>query len=209
MKTIDFYFDIYSPYAYLAFHRLTEIADKYNCAVNYLPIDLKRAKVAAGNTGPANMQIPPKIRYLMTDLKRWATRYNLPFGAIPKNMDSSRLNRGVFYAIERDDARDYVRESYDAVWGHGGDMTSDELLSDIARKLNWDPEEFLAYIGSGDADEKYENLFNDAVERGVFGVPVVIIDDQMWWGNDRLHFVEEYLAEKARYSTRLQRPANF
>jgi len=195
VKTIDFYLDIYSPYAYLASHRLVEIADKHGCFINYLPIDLKRAKLAAGNTGPANVQIPPKIRYLMTDLGRWAKRYYLPFGAIPGGKDYSRINKGVFFAREQDVTRDYVRESYAATWGRGGDADSDDLLADLARTMQWDVEEFLRYISSEQADQLYEKTFSVAVERGVFGVPIMIIDDQMWWGNDRLQFVDEYLAE--------------
>ena len=197
MKTIDFYFDIYSPYAYLAFHRLVEIADAHGSEINYLPIDLKKAKIAAGNTGPANMQIPPKIRYLMADLTRWANRYGIPFGEIPKGMDSNRINRGVFFAIDHGQATEYIREAYAATWGRGGDMSSDETLTDLAQKMGWNPDEFLTYIASCEADERYAKLFDQAVERGVFGVPIYIIDDQMWWGNDRLHFVEEYLAENA------------
>lgn len=195
MKAIDFYIDFWSPFAYLAAHRLPQIAAKYGCVINYLPIDLKRAKLAAGNTGPANIEIPPKIRYLMTDLKRWADRYGLPFGVIPKGSDINRINKGVFFAHGRDVARVYVREAYDAVWGRGGDPDSDALLIDLARAMNWEEDKFLAYISSREADKQYEEVFSQAVERGVFGVPIMIIDDQMWWGNDRLQFVEEYLAE--------------
>lgn len=197
MRSIDFYLDIYSPFAYLASHRLSEIAEKFDCAIRYLPIDLKRAKLAAGNTGPGNIEIPPKIRYLMTDLKRWAQRYGLPFGEIPKGKDYSRINKGVYFAQDRDAAQPYVREAYAAVWGRGGEADSDSLLRSLAQTMGWDADEFLAYIISEEADQRYEQTFAQAVECGVFGVPIFIIDNQMWWGNDRLQFVEEYLAETA------------
>lgn len=196
-KVIDFYFDFWSPYAYLASHRLLEIAGKHDCWINYLPIDLRRAKVAAGNTGPANLDIPPKIRYLMVDLKRWADRYGLAFGEIPKGNRTDRINKGTFFAKERNAEPDYVREAYAAVWGAGGDPDSDELLADLARTMEWDPDEFIAYLSSPEADERYEKLFSLAAERGVFGVPIVIVDDQMWWGNDRLQFVDDYLSQRA------------
>tara|TARA_R110000787_G_scaffold29713_1_gene80470 strand:+ start:3115 stop:3708 length:594 start_codon:yes stop_codon:yes gene_type:complete len=195
VKTIDFYFDIYSPYAYLASHRLAEIVKAHNCKVNYLPIDLKRAKLAAGNTGPANMQIPPKIKYLMQDLARWADRYGIPFGVVPRVMDSNRINKGVFFAIDHGNAADYIREAYAAVWGRGEDMTSDKLLSEIAAKMGWDPMAFLAFIDSSEAEKRYQAVFDDAVKRGVFGVPMYFVDEQMWWGNDRLHFLDEYLEQ--------------
>lgn len=195
MKTIDFYLDIYSPYAYLASHRLVEIAKTHGCAINYLPLNLKRAKLAAGNTGPANIDIPPKIRYLMIDLKRWADRYGLPFGEIPKGRDYSRINKGVLLALDRGVADAYIREAYAATWGSGGDADSDALLTALARDMQWDADAFLAYISSAEADERYEQVFAKAAENGVFGVPTVVIDEQMWWGNDRMQFVDEYLVE--------------
>lgn len=195
MKTIDFYFDFWSPFAYLASHRLAQIAENHHCDINYLPIDLKRAKRAAGNTGPANIDIPPKIRYLMKDLKRWADRYGLPFGQVPKGSNIHRINKGLFYAQDHHRAQAYVRESYNAVWGQGGDPNNDEVLKGVAEKLGWDGDEFLNYVSSPEADERYEKVFEKAVENGVFGVPIFIVDEQMWWGNDRLDFLDEYLTE--------------
>lgn len=192
MAEIDFYFDIYSPYAYLGFHRLQKIAAKYQCKVNYLPIDLRRAKKAAGNTGPANVDIPPKIRYLVVDLKRWADRYGLAF-AMPKLSDTSRINKGVLYAKARGCAPDYVTLAYDAVWGRGADPDSDEVLKSLAQQMGWNEAEFLQAISSEELGSTYEAIFTDAVSRGVFGVPIVMIGEQMWWGNDRMFLVEEFL----------------
>lgn len=90
--------------------------------------------------------------------------------------------------------RDYLREAYQATWGQAGDPGSDELLSALAEKLGWDAGEFLGYIGSAEAEQRYEAVLAEAVKRGVFGVPVMLVGDEMWWGNDRLDFLEEYLA---------------
>lgn len=194
MRTIDFYFDFWSPFAYLAAHRLPEIAEKHGCKINYLPIDLKRAKLAAGNDGPANIEIAPKIRYLMKDLKRWADRYGLPLGQVPAGNNIHRINKGVFFAQDRNQEQAYMREAYGAVWGQGGDPNDDDLLKDLAQSMAWKPSEFLDFINSEGADERYEKVFESAVENGVFGVPIYIVDGQMWWGNDRLEFLDEYLS---------------
>lgn len=193
MKSLDFYFDIYSPYAYLGFHRLRKIAREHNCEINYRPVDLKRLKKAAGNTGPANIEIPPKIRYLMTDLKRWATRYGLPFGDIPKGKNYARINKGVFYAIERGDADAYIASAYATTWGRGGDADDDGELRALARTLSWDEQGFMGFLDSSEANDTYENTAREAISRGVFGVPIVIMGDDMWWGNDRMDFLEEAL----------------
>jgi 2-hydroxychromene-2-carboxylate isomerase len=193
MTQIDYYFDFWSPYAYLASHRLAQIAEKHGYTIDYRPIDLTRAKLEAGNTGPPNLQIPPKIRYLMTDLKRWAALYGLPFGPVPKGKDTKRINIGALLAQDRGVARDYVREGYDLVWGQGGDPNSDELLTALAAKLRWDADVFLSYVGSPAAGERYDAVFDEAVQRGVFGVPIMVVGDEMWWGNDRLDFLEQFL----------------
>lgn len=193
MKTLDFYFDIYSPYAYLGFHRLMQISAGSDCAINYHPVDLPRLKIAAGNTGPANLEIPPKIKYLLEDLKRWAQRYELPFGDIPKAKDYSRINQGAFYALDQGRELDYIRAAYNLVWGRGGSADSDAELAGLASTMEWDTDRFLSFIGSDKARDRFEQSNLAAIERGVFGVPTIICEGHMWWGNDRMDFVEQYL----------------
>ena len=74
-------------------------------------------------------------------------------------MDSNRINRGVFFAQDRGVTEEYIRQAYAATWVGGGDMASDELLTELAEKMGWKPDEFLAYIGSAEADERYETVF--------------------------------------------------
>ena len=191
-KYLDFYFDFLSPFAYLAFPQAGRIADEYGLSLRVWPIDLKAAKVAAGNTGPSNREIPAKLRYLTADMKRWAKRYGVPL-VFPPNYASERANRGTFYAIERGQAREYIQRLWDAVWGRGEDMSSPEVLGEIANSLNWSAEEFLAYTTSDESAKHYAQSNQQAHSQGVFGVPAILIDDQMWWGNDRFDFIIEYL----------------
>lgn len=194
MSSIDFYFDFLSPYSYLANCRLPELAGQYGYVIAYKPIDLKAAKLAAGNTGPATVQMPLKLRYAMADLTRWAKKYGAPlaFGRTPPVTE--RMNKGTFFAIEKGQAREYVDKAWRATFGAGGDFNSDELLSDVARQLGWSPEEFLAFLQSDTAQRLYEAGNSEAQGRGVFGAPIMMVGDEMWWGNDRLDFLEEYLA---------------
>ena len=191
---LEFYFDFLSPFAYLAHDRVCGLARRYGRKLAYLPIDLPAAKIAAGNTGPSNRDIPAKLRYLMTDVGRWAQRFNLPV-SFPASLDSHRMNAGTFYALDRGLGEKYVRAGFHLGWGTGGDMGSDETLTRLAEIMGWPPAEFIEYAGASKALPEYVASTRQAVERGVFGVPTVIVDDQMWWGNDRLDFVEEYLGE--------------
>jgi 2-hydroxychromene-2-carboxylate isomerase len=164
-------------------------------------VDLPRLKRAAGNTGPANIEIPPKIRYLMEDLRRWAELYGLPFGEIPRGKDYSRINKGVFYALEKDSVVDYITAAYDLVWGRGGAADDERELASIARKFDWEAADFLDYLSSDPAGRLWEASNEEAIARGVFGVPTVICDDHMWWGNDRMDFLERFLQDSVN-STR-------
>lgn len=192
-RVLDFYFDFMSPFAYLAHTQLPALAARYGLRIAYHAIDLPAAKLAAGNTAPPNVSIPVKLRYLVTDMQRWAQRYRVPL-AFPKTLKSERLNRGLYFAQDRGREDAYVRAAWLPTWGRGGDMGDEALIADVARAMGWEDAEFLAFIDSPQARERYSQDNRDAHARGVFGAPTMMLDDQMWWGNDRLGFLEEHLA---------------
>lgn len=192
MTTIDFYFDFMSPYAYLAHHGLIDLAKRHSAQVVYHPIDLVQAKLAAGNTGPSNRDIPAKIRYLSKDLSRWAARYGVPL-ATPANHLSERVNIGAFYAIDRGDTQRYVEEVWHRTWGLGGDFTAPELLAEVSSVLDWKLRDVVAAIESDALRSRYAQSNLQAQAKGVFGVPTFMVGDEMWWGNDRLPFLDDYL----------------
>jgi 2-hydroxychromene-2-carboxylate isomerase len=194
MKTLDFYFDFMSPFAYLASTQLPRLVDRHGITLVLHPIDLVAARRAAGNTGPFNRDIPAKMKYLMADLQRWAQRYGVPF-TMPKGLDTARLNRGVLWARTQGQAAEtrYFHAAYAAVWGRSGDPADPELLRAAAREAGLSPEECLRGADADSIRQAYDKENREAQARGVFGVPIFIVDDQMYWGNDRLEFLEEYL----------------
>lgn len=197
MKTIDFYLDFISPFAYLASFRLPGIARQFGARIAYHAIDLTAAKRAAGNTGPANREIPPKIRYLMADLRRWAKRYGVPL-VPPSGFDSATANRGLLWARGKGREEAYVRAVYDAIWGRGANPADLRVLRSAVEAAGLPGDEFEKAVDSGELKAAYEEVNRQAQARGVFGVPIYIVDDEMFWGNDRLDFLEEYLREKSR-----------
>jgi 2-hydroxychromene-2-carboxylate isomerase len=197
MKTVDFYMDFISPFAYLASFRLPELARRHGAAIVYHAIDLTAAKRAAGNTGPANREIPPKIRYLMQDLKRWAKRYGMPL-VLPASFDATLANRGLPWAREKGREQAYIEKVWDAIWGKGGDPADLELLRSAVEAAGLPGDEFEAAVESDALKAAYEKENLEAQARGVFGVPIFIVDDEMFWGNDRLDFLEEHLQGEPR-----------
>jgi len=197
MPTIDFYFDFLSPYSYLAHQQLPALAAKYRCDVVYRPASLAALKLAAGNTGPSTRDMPVKHKYARADLARWAQRYGVPMKP-PKSGESAWLNKGALFAIDKGQARDYVARAWSKTWGGGGDPADEALLRDVARELGWDANAFVAFTASPEAEARYKASTDEAAKRGVFGVPTFIVGDELWWGNDRMQFLEEFLAAQAK-----------
>jgi 2-hydroxychromene-2-carboxylate isomerase len=190
---IDFYFDFISPFSYLAHCRLPEIATRHGHDIAYHVVDLAAIKLGGSNTGPTTREMPLKYRYSGTDMQRWAARYGVTIKR-PSGHGPDRLNKGVFWAGDRGATAEYVTAAFRRVWGEGGDMGDEALMRGVADQLGWDGDDFLAFTGSADAEARYRASTRAAHGRGVFGVPTMMIGEEMWWGNDRLDFVEEFLA---------------
>jgi len=192
-SVIDFYFDFISPYSYLAHCRLPAIAERHGRKIAYHVVDLAVIKLEGGNTGPTTREMPLKLRYSGTDQQRWASRYGVTIKR-PSAYGPNRLNEGVFWAADQGAIDKYVAATWQRVWGEGGDMTDQTLMLDVATELGWDINEFLAFTESSDAESRYRTSTHEAHQRGVFGVPTMMIDEEMWWGNDRLDFMEEFIS---------------
>ncbi len=198
MKTVDFYFDIISPYAYLASTRLPEIIKRYKGRAMFVlhPVDLIAVRFAAGNTGPFNRDIPAKFKVLAADLHRWAERYGVSLKS-PTGLKTARVNRGFLWARTQGREMEYLHAAYNAVWGDGKNPDLDETLTDIARAAGLPPEALLRGIDDLAIVKQFESETEAAKSRGVFGVPMLAVDDQMFWGNDRIEFFEAYLEKSA------------
>jgi 2-hydroxychromene-2-carboxylate isomerase len=135
-----------------------------------------------------------KARYSGIDMARWAKRYGIPLKR-PEINKPERANTA-FYGAAPGERIAYMRAVWKRLWGVGADVSTDAALAEIARETGWTPEKYLAACASQENAEKLEAATKAATAAGIFGVPMIVIDDQMWWGNDRLDFVAEYLRER-------------
>lgn len=195
MSPLSFYFDFLSPYSYLAFGRAVELSHRFGRPFEPVVVDLGALKLAAGNTGPSTRQMPLKSHYARVDMARWAARYGIPLTP-PERNDSTRVNNG-FYCADPARRAAYMAAVWKHSWGAGADVSREETLSTIAADMGWSPADFIAATLADGNARLCAEATRGAFERGVFGVPTIILDDQMWWGNDRLDFVEEYLSSGA------------
>ena len=218
MSTIEFFFDFLSPFSYLAHCRLPALAIQYDCELVYKPFNMLEAKRAAGNDGPGTPHIPVKFRYICTDLRRWADQYNVAFSMpwavaadatmeelnnirLPASgLDTTRVNKAMFFAIDRGQARAFATGIWDGSFGSNGLVGSEQLLMRVAHELGWSVDDLQQFIESDEALDRYRGTTGEAISRGVFGAPTMFADDQMWWGNDRLDMLEAYLATRGSIS---------
>jgi 2-hydroxychromene-2-carboxylate isomerase len=194
---IDFYFDFISPYSYLAHTQLPQIAARHGRTIAYHPVDLTALKLAGGNTGPSSRDQPLKIKYAYADFARWSKRYGVPMVRLGGYDPKCRLTRGTFLARDRGKAGAYVTAVWRRIWGEGGSLADEALMRAVAREMGWNEGEFLAFLDAPETDARLKAETEAATKRGVFGMPTMMVGDELWWGNDRLDFLEEYLAQHA------------
>lgn len=195
---VDFYFDFMSPYAYLACTQIGRLSAKYAGTVTFRchAFDMWAARIAAGNTGPSNREQPAKSAALMADMARWAKRYGIPLKG-PAGLKSERLNRGFIVANERGAGIAFIGVAARKVWGEGGDPADPALLKAAAIEVGLDGDAVVAEADSARVGDLYARENRDAQARGIFGAPIFTVDKEVFWGNDRIEFLEEYIHEHA------------
>lgn len=192
MKTLDFYFDFSSPYSYLAATQLPALVARAGATVHYRPVVLFAVFKAAGNDMPA--KVPTKGAYMLKDLERWARHYGVPFrfsSHFPSN--TIKAMRLVHVAADQGKAEAFTLAAFRAMWAEDRDLASPDTLADLARGVGLDPEAALAAIETQPIKDRLRADTDAAVTRGMFGAPAIVVGDELFWGNDRLHFVEEAL----------------
>jgi 2-hydroxychromene-2-carboxylate isomerase len=198
VRRIEFYFDFISPFSYLAFQRLPQIAKRYAYDVGFHVADLAILKRLAGNTAPRMVEMPLKLDYSRIDQKRWAERYGVPIVPPSGSHDSSWFNRGTFFATKRRMEVEYITAVWNRMRRDGRDLAEESSWREVASDVDWNPAEFVSFVRSPESLGLYQQASKAAHENGIFGVPTMLIGKEMWWGNDRLDFLEEHLRKSSR-----------
>jgi len=147
---------------------------------------------AAGNTMPA--QSPPKARYMFHDLERWARKYGVPFTMSSRfPLNTIKPERLVIAAEASGRSAEVAQELFRAMWADDRDITSELEMRAAALAAGVDPNGLLAAIETGAVKDKLRAYTDEAVAREVFGAPTFAHGDKLYWGNDRIEFLEEAL----------------
>ena len=193
-KAVEFYFDVGSPASYLAWTQLPEIAQQARSEVEYRPFLLGGVFQATGNRSP--MEVPAKGQYMQDDLQRYAQRYGVQFSHNPNfPINTLMLMRGALGLQMREPDRmvPYVDAVFRAIWVDAKNMNDPAVVGAVLQQAGFEPEKLLALTADPAVKDQLKVVTQEAVARGVFGAPTFFVGDQMFWGQDRLEFVQKAL----------------
>jgi 2-hydroxychromene-2-carboxylate isomerase len=191
---IDFYFDFASPYGYFAATRIDDIAARYGREVIWRPVLLGAIFKVTGMK--PNLLQPLRGDYLKHDVVRFGRLLGVPL-IVPEVMPLNALiaSRAYWWLYEGDagQAKQFARAIYHAHWGEGRDVTSVEAVAAVAEAFGIAAGELAEGVQKVEVKDRLRREIDRAIERGVFGSPFIIVDDEPFWGADRLDQIESWL----------------
>jgi 2-hydroxychromene-2-carboxylate isomerase len=189
---IEVFWDVSSPYTYLAHTQLPALAERTGATLRYRPMLLGGVFKATGNAMPA--ATPGKGPYMMRDLARWRARYGVPFRLPVEEVPFPLVAILPMRVATVFDVEGRGFEGADALmrgyWSDGHDLSDRAQLGAVITTTGEDAERVLAKAESPEIKTQLRRVTEEAVERGVFGAPTMFVAGEMFWGNDRLDFVE-------------------
>jgi 2-hydroxychromene-2-carboxylate isomerase len=185
---LKIFFNFRSPYCYLASKRMFRLLDDYHVRLVWRPL------------GGWDGRSPPdrakkKLPIARQDMARFARRMGIPVNPPPKTTDPTRAGAISLYAEEQGLLRPWVVETMRAEWANGRDIGQTNVLERVADSIGLDP---AAALETADDPARHDILaanWKAADGQGAFGVPTFVVGEEIFWGQDRIDFVEEHLRE--------------
>ncbi len=183
---LKLYFNFRSPYCYLASKTMWDLFEAFHVELVWRPL--------GGWDGRSDPErVKAKLPAVRQDLARWTERLGIPMTPPPATSDPTRAGAASLLAERAGCLRPYLVEAMRLAWAEGRDLGDLEVLREVARRSGLDP---AALCAAADAPEHRSALQEHAAEArrdGVFGVPSLVIGEAVFWGNDRLDFLQDHL----------------
>jgi 2-hydroxychromene-2-carboxylate isomerase len=197
LRQIDYYFAPMSPFTYLAGAGLEEIATRHDATIRYIPLDAPALFPRTGGQVLAERH-PSRKEYRLQELRRQAKKQGVSLNMQPSffPVNPAPASYAIIAAAKAGggDLAGLVQSFPRAVWAENRNIAEDEVVKDLLARNGFDPLVADRYMLA--AAETYANNLEEAVSRGVFGVPFYIVGDEKFWGQDRLDDLDLYLAGK-------------
>ena len=195
-KIIDYYFAPQSPWTYLGHTRLVKMAQESGAKVNVYPVDLGRVFPVSGGLALPK-RAPQRQAYRLVELKRFSEHLQMPMQVQPKYFpvggdDAAKL----IIAVELHDGSEAALRIGGAVmaacWEQERNIASEAVLLELLSEQGLSKDR-IEHAHSQTVEQRYDDDTARAIEIGVFGAPSYVVDGEMFWGQDRLDFVERQL----------------
>jgi len=192
---VDFYFDYLSPYAYFASREIPGLCERRGVELRFRPVLFAGLLNHWGQRGPA--EIPPKAMHTVKQCMRYARLRKIPFRP-PRHHPFNPLTalRASLAEVAGDDQPRVVRAIYDMGWGGGGDLGDATEITAALAAADLDGPAILERANAQQAKQTLRRETADALARGVFGIPTMLVGDELFWGLDQLDYLDLFLQGK-------------
>ncbi|NRA03192.1 MAG: 2-hydroxychromene-2-carboxylate isomerase [Myxococcales bacterium] len=193
-RTLEFCFDYGSPYSYLADTQLDGVRARTGAGLVYRPILLGGVFKATGNRSPGEEPVEAKRRYGAVETRRWVEYYGVPFSHNPFfPINTLAIMRACVAAQQLGQFEPFHRAIYPAFWVEGLDLGDPGVFAGVLEKAGLDPVRIREWAARQEIKDELRAATERAVARGVFGAPSFFVGDELFFGADRLPFVERAL----------------
>ena len=184
-KSIEFYFDFSSPYAYLGFKEIIKYEKKHRFQIKYMPIFLGGLHNSADIKPAAFNKI--KSKYMIQDTKLVANKKNIKF-SFNSYFPIKTVNfmRGAIIAKDNNYEKIYIEKIFDSIWRDGLNMNDNIIINKVLKNLDLNPDIFFGKVSDIKIKDKLKKLTNDALKKGIFGAPTYYVNRKIFFGQDRL-----------------------
>ena len=198
MLTIEYYLSVVSPWSYLGHRRLCDIAREHSAEIQYLPID---SSILFAKTGGLALKDRSSQRksYRMQELRRWRSRLELELNLEPQFFptDSNLASCVIIGAIEAGhNVTELVYELMRSVWVREEDVSETSVVVGAIERSGGSPDDLLATARNSKVRDILVQNSEQAVGKGVFGVPSYVVGEEVFWGQDRLEFLDAFLSDQ-------------
>lgn len=192
-KTFTFYFDYGSPYSYLANTQLLKLAENNQATIIYKPVLLGGIFKGTGNISPIQNPVQSKVQYGLKDINDWVDFYGCELNFNPHfPVNTLKLMRLACLLQNDPKFLAFHQAAFKAMWIDKKDMANDEELEKLLTALKIDSH-YLNIANETENKECLKNQTEQAITKGVFGLPAFFIGDALFFGNDRLPILEHFL----------------
>jgi 2-hydroxychromene-2-carboxylate isomerase len=192
-KSVEFFFDYASTFSYLAWAALPDFTQRTGARIVQRPMLLGGLWKTVGNHSPTD--VPAKRAWLLKDMELSSKKLGIPFRLNQKfPVNSLHLMRGAMVAREEGYLERYSEAVFNALWRDDQDLGDPTAMGQVLAAAGIDGARLLARTGEPAIKDQLKASTDEAARRGAFGAPTFFVGDQMFWGHDRMAFVEDALA---------------